>query len=170
MISRRHRSQPFKSKLPLTIISHQRYHPRRHPCQNRPPPSWQCHQYHSGERNWSWGPAMGIMASKRRPIIPIQMVERSFWGEEDKATPTPPYLASLARSVKAPSHLLILNLQKPFLAQPQTQESSKVFEDQMCTSPFCEGQNRAKHCTSHLLLLGKFEYGGGPIFKVVLEC
>ena len=24
--------------------------------------------------------------------------------------------------------------------------------------------------TSHLLLLGKFEYGGGPIFKVVLEC
>ena len=76
MISRRHRSQPFKSKLPLTIISHQRYHPRRHPCQNRPPPSWQCHQYHSGERNWSWGPAMGIMASKRRPIIPIQMVEQ----------------------------------------------------------------------------------------------
>ena len=25
-------------------------------------------------------------------------------------------------------------------------------------------------CMSHLLLLGKFEYGGGPIFKVVLEC
>ena len=24
--------------------------------------------------------------------------------------------------------------------------------------------------TSHLLLLGKFEYSGGPIFKVVLEC
>ena len=24
--------------------------------------------------------------------------------------------------------------------------------------------------TSHLLLLGKFVYGGGPIFKVVLEC
>ena len=24
--------------------------------------------------------------------------------------------------------------------------------------------------TSHLLLLGKFEYTGGPIFKVVLEC
>ena len=24
--------------------------------------------------------------------------------------------------------------------------------------------------TSHLLLLGKFEYGGGPIFKVVIEC
>ena len=23
---------------------------------------------------------------------------------------------------------------------------------------------------SHLLLLGKFEFGGGPIFKVVLEC
>ena len=23
---------------------------------------------------------------------------------------------------------------------------------------------------SHLLLLGKFECGGGPIFKVVLEC
>ena len=23
---------------------------------------------------------------------------------------------------------------------------------------------------SHLLLLGKFEYGGGPFFKVVLEC
>ena len=23
---------------------------------------------------------------------------------------------------------------------------------------------------SHLLLLGKFKYGGGPIFKVVLEC
>ena len=25
-------------------------------------------------------------------------------------------------------------------------------------------------CMSQLLLLGKFEYGGGPIFKVVLEC
>ena len=24
--------------------------------------------------------------------------------------------------------------------------------------------------TSQLLLLGKVEYGGGPIFKVVLEC
>ena len=23
---------------------------------------------------------------------------------------------------------------------------------------------------THLLLLGKFEYTGGPIFKVVLEC
>ena len=23
---------------------------------------------------------------------------------------------------------------------------------------------------SHLLVLGKVEYGGGPIFKVVLEC
>ena len=28
----------------------------------------------------------------------------------------------------------------------------------------------AKSDMSHLLLLGKFEYGGGPIFKVVLEC
>ena len=28
----------------------------------------------------------------------------------------------------------------------------------------------AKSYMSHLLLLGKFEYGGGPIFKVVLEC
>ena len=27
-----------------------------------------------------------------------------------------------------------------------------------------------KGVTSQLLLLGKFEYGGGPIFKVVLEC
>ena len=27
-----------------------------------------------------------------------------------------------------------------------------------------------KHHMSQLLLLGKFEYGGGPIFKVVLEC
>ena len=27
-----------------------------------------------------------------------------------------------------------------------------------------------KNYMSHLLLLGKFEYGGGPIFKVVLEC
>ena len=26
------------------------------------------------------------------------------------------------------------------------------------------------HYMSHLLWLGKFEYGGGPIFKVVLEC
>ena len=24
--------------------------------------------------------------------------------------------------------------------------------------------------TSHSQMLGKFEYGGGPIFKVVLEC
>ena len=28
----------------------------------------------------------------------------------------------------------------------------------------------AKVSMSHLLLLGKFEYTGGPIFKVVLEC
>ena len=31
-------------------------------------------------------------------------------------------------------------------------------------------QHEFKTYTSHLLLLGKFEYGGGPIFKVVLEC
>ena len=30
--------------------------------------------------------------------------------------------------------------------------------------------SRAGTDTSQLLLLGKFEYGGGPIFKVVLEC
>ena len=30
-------------------------------------------------------------------------------------------------------------------------------------------QNNVIHM-SQLLLLGKFEYGGGPIFKVVLEC
>ena len=29
---------------------------------------------------------------------------------------------------------------------------------------------QSKIYTSQLLLLGKFEYGGGPIFKVVLEC
>ena len=28
----------------------------------------------------------------------------------------------------------------------------------------------SKEDMSQLLLLGKFEYGGGPIFKVVLEC
>ena len=31
---------------------------------------------------------------------------------------------------------------------------------QICSQPYM----------SQLLLLGKFEYGGGPIFKVVLEC
>ena len=31
------------------------------------------------------------------------------------------------------------------------------------------GDMKAKDM-SHLLLLGKFEYSGGPIFKVVLEC
>ena len=25
-------------------------------------------------------------------------------------------------------------------------------------------------CMSHSQMLGKFEYGGGPIFKVVIEC
>ena len=30
--------------------------------------------------------------------------------------------------------------------------------------------DKRKTHMSHLLLLGKFEYGGGPIFKVVLEC
>ena len=29
---------------------------------------------------------------------------------------------------------------------------------------------KEKQDMSHLLLLGKFEYTGGPIFKVVLEC
>ena len=34
-----------------------------------------------------------------------------------------------------------------------------------------EGTNKErKSDMSQLLLLGKFEYGGGPIFKVVLEC
>ena len=28
----------------------------------------------------------------------------------------------------------------------------------------------AQEHMTQLLLLGKFEYGGGPIFKVVLEC
>ena len=32
------------------------------------------------------------------------------------------------------------------------------------------GTESIKGCKSQLLLLGKFEYGGGPIFKVVLEC
>ena len=31
-------------------------------------------------------------------------------------------------------------------------------------------QNNEKFIMTHLLLLGKFEYTGGPIFKVVLEC
>ena len=30
--------------------------------------------------------------------------------------------------------------------------------------------NHFQYGSSQLLLLGKFEYGGGPIFKVVLEC
>ena len=33
-----------------------------------------------------------------------------------------------------------------------------------------EGLNFDQVDMSQLLLLGKFEYGGGPIFKVVLEC
>ena len=28
----------------------------------------------------------------------------------------------------------------------------------------------AQEYTSHSQMLGKFEYGGGPIFKVVIEC
>ena len=32
---------------------------------------------------------------------------------------------------------------------------------------YCTSQ---QHYTSHSQMLGKFEYGGGPTFKVVLEC
>ena len=43
----------------------------------------------------------------------------------------------------------------------------------LCRLPCCN-QSGDHDCDreymSHLLLLGKFEYGGGPIFKVVLEC
>ena len=39
------------------------------------------------------------------------------------------------------------------------------------TTVFLKGlKDFLKSNMSHLLLLGKFEYGGGPIFKVVLEC
>ena len=40
-------------------------------------------------------------------------------------------------------------------------------------SPFGVSQTFIKFLKTHttqLLLLGKFEYTGGPIFKVVLEC
>ena len=49
-------------------------------------------------------------------------------------------------------------------------------EEVMCGHPAevlwtsCRGYVVRKVGMSHLLLLGKFEYGGGPIFKVVLEC
>ena len=39
------------------------------------------------------------------------------------------------------------------------EQVKKLFQSEKATSDM-----------SHLLLLGKFEYGGGPIFKVVLEC
>ena len=42
------------------------------------------------------------------------------------------------------------------IAQHGTRTGAKIFEPEINMS--------------QLLLLGKFEYGGGPIFKVVLEC
>ena len=33
-----------------------------------------------------------------------------------------------------------------------------------------EKNKKEKQDMSHSQMLGKFEYGGGPIFKVVLEC
>ena len=43
----------------------------------------------------------------------------------------------------------------------------------MCVTGFYKGVkgcNGAQGVKTQLLLLGKFEYTGGPIFKVVLEC
>ena len=37
-------------------------------------------------------------------------------------------------------------------------------------SPSVRGNTHTQQHMSQLLLLGKFEYGGGSIFKVVLEC
>ena len=42
-------------------------------------------------------------------------------------------------------------------------------QSEACAKPFLIGREDLVYM-SHLLLLGKFEYGGGPIFKVVLEC
>ena len=44
---------------------------------------------------------------------------------------------------------------------------TKKWQGHKCFLPFL-----ALHtgCMTQLLLLGKVEYGGGPIFKVVLEC
>ena len=47
-----------------------------------------------------------------------------------------------------------------------------------CVILFLLSENEGEHSRlilyenhmSHLLMLGKFEYGGGPIFKVVIEC
>ena len=46
---------------------------------------------------------------------------------------------------------------------PKAYSPAKL-SDTMGRSMYC------KEYMSHLLLLGKFEYTGGPIFKVVLEC
>ena len=50
--------------------------------------------------------------------------------------------------------------------QNQKKKGNKVFSN---SSPSNE-INKLQLNTTQLLLLGKFEYGGGPIFKVVLEC
>ena len=43
-------------------------------------------------------------------------------------------------------------------------------KSQVVVPHYQPGQYECTHNTSHLLLLGKSEYTGGPIFKVVLEC
>ena len=42
--------------------------------------------------------------------------------------------------------------------------------DEVNSAEIKEGVIKEKLDMSHLLLLGKFEYTGGPILKVVLEC
>ena len=50
---------------------------------------------------------------------------------------------------------------------------AQIGDDKDLVFVICELLNMNGLCMkdmSQLLLLGKFQYGGGPIFKVVLEC
>ena len=60
-----------------------------------------------------------------------------------------------------------------FLCQPIFLNLRHVFEDFLLTALIKKSEydsKLTKYNMSQLLLLGKFEYTGGPIFKVVLEC
>ena len=47
---------------------------------------------------------------------------------------------------------------------------AKMIRRELCYRVSHENMENDNLHMSHLLLLGKFEYTGGPIFKVVLEC
>ena len=72
---------------------------------------------------------------------------------------------SLQRNVRIPRQKLESQLRRNLYATQKAFPRVKKYIMQKQRNTCTQIQN-----TSHSQMLGKYEYGGGPIFKVVLEC